>query len=142
MARNIYLALGDSVTAGLGTTHPSLAFVRLVSDFTRKKELSEKTIVIAKNGWATRDVWNAVTHLISPSVWEQVNVVTLMVGGNDLRKLLRRQYLSISGAPIFPQLVFRQLQGFRFHMDRLCDFISRRNIPHVVVATVYNPVPL
>lgn len=140
MTRSIYLALGDSITAGHGASHPRMAFVKYVSDFNRAKLLAEKTIVLAKNGWTTKDIWQA-THLMHPSAWEQVNVLTLMAGGNDLRNLLRRQYLSISGAPISPQLVYRRLEEFHSHMNRLCNDISRRKIPHVLVATVYNPVP-
>lgn len=140
MTRNIYLALGDSVTAGHGATHPSLTFVNHVSDFARNQSLSDKRIVIAKNGWTTKDVWNAINS-VSPNVLEQVNVLTLMTGGNDLRSLLRRQYFSISGAPLSTADVHRRLQTFRFYMDRICGFIARRKFPHTVIATVYNPVP-
>lgn len=140
MTRHIYLALGDSVTAGHGATHPSMAFVRHVTDFTRKRSLAERTVVVAQNGWTSKDVWRA-SNLISTSTWEQTNVLTLMLGGNDLRRLLRRQYLSITGSSISPSLVNRRLQEFGYHMDLLCGSIQQRSIPHVLVATVYNPVP-
>lgn len=140
MIRNIYLALGDSVTAGYGATHPNLAFVRQVSDFVQKNSSAERTIVVARNGWTTKDIWNAAVSLHS-SVWQGTNVLTLMAGGNDLRRLLRRQFLPISGPAITPPLVAQRLQEFGFHMDRLCDFISGQQIPRVVIATIYNPVP-
>lgn len=141
MGRNLYLALGDSVTAGYNATHPSLTFANQVADFTRNKGLSTQTLVVAKNGWTSRDLWNTV-HTLPPNIWEAVNVLTLMTGGNDLRKLLRRQYLSpLSGSPISPQMVARQLDEFGFYMDHLCGFLEQRKIPHVIVATVYNPVP-
>lgn len=140
MTRNIYLALGDSITAGHGVTNPSLAFVRQVSDFTKKKSLTEQTVVMARNGWTTKDVLKAA-NAISPEIWQQTNVLTLMTGGNDLRKLLRRQYLSFAGQPISPALVYKQLREFGYHMDSLCTYVAEQKIPYVIVATVYNPVP-
>lgn len=140
MKRDIYLALGDSITAGYNATHPQLTFVSQVGHFTQEHQLAKRTILVAKNGWTTRDIWNAA-QVIHPTVWEQTNVLTLLTGGNDLRKLLRRQYLSLSGAPLSPRLISQRLQEFGFHMDRLCRFVARWDIPHVVVATVYNPVP-
>ncbi len=140
MPRNIYLALGDSVTVGHGATHPSLAFVRHVSDHIRKKSLAERTIVVAQNGWTAEDVWRA-SNMINKSIWDQTNILTLMAGGNDLRKLLRRQYLTMSATPISLQMVNRKLQKFEYHIDLLCRSIQLRGIPHVIVATVYNPVP-
>jgi len=140
MPRTIYLALGDSVTAGHGATHPSMSFVRYVSDYSHEKSLAGRTIVIAKNGWTTADVWTA-SHMIHKSLWEQTNVLTLMVGGNDLRRLLRRQYLPVFGTPLSPRLVERTLHDFGYHFDLLCNSIRKWNIPHVIVATVYNPTP-
>jgi lysophospholipase L1-like esterase len=140
MPRNLYLAFGDSVTAGYGATHPSLAFVRQVSDFTQQKGLSKRPIVIARNGWTAKDVWQAAM-MVHPNIWEQTNIATIMVGGNDLRKLLRRQYLPIFGGQISPQLIDDRIQAFQFHMDKLCAIIHQFKIPHVVVANIYNPVP-
>lgn len=138
--RNLYLAVGDSVTAGYGTTHPRSSFVRHVSDFTRKCGLSERTIVIARSGWTTQEVWKSI-RTVNRQVWERTNVLTLMTGGNDLRQLLRGQYLSLSGSSLSPQRVYRRLQMFGMHMDQLRSLIQQQNVPHVVVATVYNPVP-
>lgn len=138
--RDVYVALGDSVTAGYGATHPSVAFVRHVSNFTQKKRLAKQTVVVAKSGWTSKDVWSAVNRVHS-TIWAQTNVLTLMTGGNDLRKLLRRQYLPISGAPITPKDVYQRLREFGSYMDHLCGFLAQHKIPHVVIATVYNPVP-
>jgi lysophospholipase L1-like esterase len=140
MPRNIYLALGDSVTAGHGATHPSMAFVHYVSEYTRKKSVAEQTVVVARNGWTAKDVWSA-SNMINKSVWEQANVLTLMTGGNDLRRLLRRQYLPVSASPLSPQLVYKRLDEFRYYMNLLCRSIQQRGIPRVIVATVYNPAP-
>lgn len=138
--RQYYVALGDSVTAGYGATHPGLGFVRHVETFSQKHKLTRQTILIAKNGWTTKDVWNA-TQMMDSRIWDDTSVLTLMTGGNDLRKLLRRQYLSISGTPLSPQAVSHQLEQFEYHMEQLCGFLATKKIPHILVATVYNPVP-
>ncbi|KPV45576.1 SGNH/GDSL hydrolase family protein [Alicyclobacillus ferrooxydans] len=140
MERNLYVALGDSVTAGYSATHPSLGFTTHVAEFCSKQGLANRTLVIAKNGWTSRDIGNAV-HTLPPAVWEAANVLTLIAGGNDLRRLLRRQYLSLSGAPISPQMVAKQLDEFTVYMDHLCSFLKQKNIPHIILATIYNPVP-
>lgn len=140
MERNLYLALGDSVTAGHGATHPGMTFVNQVSSYARKSSLVEQTMVVAQNGWTTRDIWQ-VSRFIQPSIWEQTSLLTIMTGGNDLRGLLRRLYLPLPGPPITLELVNQKLQEFSFHMNLLCESIERQKIPHVLVTTVYNPAP-
>ncbi len=140
MERDLYLALGDSITAGHGATHPIHSFVHQFGAYIKEKLLAEKTVVVAQNGWTARDIWQASSQ-IDASVWERSNVLTLMAGGNDLRKLLRRQYLPLSCSSISPELVKQRLKEFEYHMGLLCRFIRAHNIPTVIVATVYNPVP-
>lgn len=138
--RDLYLALGDSITAGIGASHLTQAFVGRIATAVGESNLATKTLVVAQNGWTTKDVLNAAT-LVAHDAWQRVNLVTLMTGGNDLRKLLRRQYLPISGAGITPLMVYRRLQIFAFHMEQLCRFISHQQVPNVFVVNVYNPVP-
>jgi lysophospholipase L1-like esterase len=140
MERNLYLALGDSVTAGHGATHRELAFVNQVSQFTTKTSSIKHTLVIAQNGWTTKDVLQAV-HFIHQSAWENTRLLTLMTGGNDLRSLLRRLYFPMFKSPITAEAINRRLQQFRIHLHMLCDSISKHDIPTVLAATVYNPAP-
>lgn len=140
MLRDVFVALGDSITAGYGARHPNFTYVRQVSDFTREKGFAGRTFVIAQNGWTSYDILRAAVTLRQP-MWQSTNVVTLLTGGNDLRKLLRRQYLSLSGAPITGQLVEERIHEFSQNMSELCALIQAQNIPHVLVANVYNPVP-
>lgn len=140
MRRDIYLALGDSITAGDGSSHPSLSFVAHVSRFVMDKTLASKTIVVAKNGWTTKDVSTAA-HSLDPTIWDRTNVLTLISGGNDLRRLLRRQMLPFSGSRISSKAVLQRLQAYRADFDQLCHFIASKRIPHVVVGTLYNPLP-
>jgi lysophospholipase L1-like esterase len=140
MNRQVYLALGDSITAGYGSTHPTMAFVHHVSSYIHKRGLAERTFVVAKNGWTSGDLVRAA-GAFPESLWAATNVITLLSGGNDLRQLLRRQYLSISRSAITPQLVEERVQKFARNLDGLCSLIHRHGVPHVVLATVYNPVP-
>lgn len=140
MRRDIYFALGDSITAGDGSSHPSLSFVAHVSRFVMDKSLATRTIVVAKNGWTTKDVFTAAQRVDAP-IWDRTNVLTLISGGNDLRRLLRRQMFAFSGARISSQAVLRRLQTYRTDFNHLCHFIASKRIPHVVVGTLYNPLP-
>lgn len=140
MNRNLYLALGDSITAGYGASHPSHCFVRYVSDYIKAKSIAERTMVIAQNGWTSKDVQIAA-NLIHPSIWDRVEVLTLVAGGNDLRSLLRRMYLPVGGYPLSKQIVHQKLQEFSYHMNLLSESIAAHHTPHVIVTTVYNPAP-
>ncbi|GMA56056.1 lysophospholipase L1-like esterase [Alicyclobacillus sacchari] len=140
MRRNLYIALGDSITAGYGANHPHATFVYQVSRFAREKGIADRTMIVAQNGWTSKDIWRAV-NLMGDLIWKQTNVVTLMAGGNDLRRLLRRLYLPVSGPIITPGLIEHVRAQFAHHMNLLCHFIQLRNVPYVTVATVYNPVP-
>lgn len=140
MERDLYVALGDSITAGYGATHPSLSFVHQVSDHTRGAHLAKATTVLAQNGWDTHTLYRAV-RISTPALWQRTNVLTVLTGGNDLRKLLRRQYLSLSGSPLSPHLISLRLQRFAYDLDVLAHFLSTQDIPRVLLGTVYNPVP-
>lgn len=138
MTRNIYLALGDSVTFGYDASHPNLTFVRQVSESLRKKSLAEQTLVVARNGWDSRDLLRMI-RTIPASVWDRTHVLTLLIGGNDLRKLLRRQFFFAT--PLSPKLIDQKIDEFSYNMGQLCQFIAQKRIPHVLVSNVYNPVP-
>ncbi|GLG00231.1 lipase [Alicyclobacillus hesperidum subsp. aegles] len=140
MKRNLYVALGDSITAGYGAPHPHATFVYQVSQFAHEQGLADHTMIVAQNGWTSGDLWKAV-NVIGEAVWKQTNMITLMTGGNDLRRLLRRFYLPISGPAITPAVIDRVSAEFTYNMNLLCNFIYKRNIPYVIVTTVYNPIP-
>lgn len=140
MKRDVYLALGDSITAGHGATHPRYGFTAYVSRFTRQRNLTTRTMVIAKNGWTSKDILR-VCHTLPPELFQQTRVLTLLTGGNDLRKLLRRQYLSFSGSPLTESNVEQQVREYEFYMDRIFHLLVQYPIPHVLVGTVYNPAP-
>ncbi|MCL6453831.1 MAG: SGNH/GDSL hydrolase family protein [Alicyclobacillus sp.] len=140
MNRNLYLALGDSITAGIGASHPQHAYISRVSRWLKQHGGPGETLVVARNGWTVRDVFAALWTL-PPGVWERVQVLTLLVGGNDLRQLLRRQLLPWSSRPLTLPDVAERLQTYAFHLNDLCRFLSQQRIPQMVVATCYNPVP-
>ncbi|MCY0881184.1 MAG: SGNH/GDSL hydrolase family protein, partial [Firmicutes bacterium] len=93
MARDIYVALGDSITAGYDATHPAHTFVHQFYTVIRRRQLAQRTTVIAQNGWDTQTLQRAVQSSW-PKLWDEVSLATVLIGGNDLRKLLTRQFLS------------------------------------------------
>ncbi|WP_018131633.1 SGNH/GDSL hydrolase family protein [Effusibacillus pohliae] len=137
MARNVYLALGDSITFGHEATERDRTFVSQISSTVRRLSLAERTLVVARNGWTASDLLQAVRFWIPPAVWETTNVLTLLVGGNDLR----RRYYSICLGSQREAVIRRSLNEFSMYMDHLCRSIKSQRIPYVLVPTVYNPVP-
>lgn len=136
MKRNIYMALGDSITVGYEAVQPEKAYISQVSRKIREMALVEQTLVLAQNGWASQHVFSAIRSL-HPQVWEQTNILTLYVGGNDLRK----RFYSIVGSPTPEQTVDQAMEGIAERMGRLFTFIGKQQLPYKITATVYNPAP-
>lgn len=137
MPRELYLALGDSITAGYDATSPGAAFVSKVSRYARVQGIASRTLIVAKNGWTSRDLVQTL-WTIPPQVWSEVGLLTLCIGGNDLRRLARDMVL---GTPITWPRVISITEEYEQNLRRMCDFIDRRKVPQVFLVTIYNPVP-
>lgn len=140
MARNIYLALGDTVTAGHGASHPTYGFVRHVSQFVKAKSLVERTVVIAQPSWTAKTLYQAVSTL-RPALWKDVGVVTISIGNADFSRLLKPRRLTLDGNPFPPRTILRKADEFGYHTDQLFRLVKEQGIPHVLVTTLYNPFP-
>ncbi|MCF8566388.1 SGNH/GDSL hydrolase family protein [Alicyclobacillus tolerans] len=136
MIRDWYVGLGDSITYGYSASHPSRSFVGLLDRYLKTKNICQNTVVIAKNGWTARQLYTAVSN-IPPHVWTRTHVVTLMIGGNDLR----RTYYAVVGHPHPQQVVQHAAAEFAFFLERICLLLEKQDIPYVLMSTMYNPLP-
>lgn len=140
MSRNLYLALGDSITAGQGASQPSLGFVPQVDKFAKSRGWVEKSVTVAQPGWTAKTL-HQVARTISPSVWEDAKVVSVCTGSADLALLLKPRRLSMSGNPFPPRTVLKKADEFGFHMDQLFRLIHDKTKAEVLATTLYNPFP-
>ncbi|MCL6637776.1 MAG: SGNH/GDSL hydrolase family protein [Alicyclobacillus sp.] len=141
MPREIYLALGDSITAGYNASHPQSTYVWHVLQHARSCGLAHRGRVLARHLWTARDLWRAALQLPG-ELWSATRLVTVLIGGNDLRRLLRRYYLPAPvGGDITPSHVERCLDAFQPTLAELCAYVTDWQIPYRVLCTVYNPAP-
>ncbi|WAH37429.1 SGNH/GDSL hydrolase family protein [Alicyclobacillus dauci] len=128
----LMLALGDSITYGYGATSPEQSYVRLLTQqFARSGRVSLH--VQAKPGWTARQLNKSLEEL-PECVFDEAQIVTLMVGGNDL---LRAAPSLIQGKPDkIAQVCERSRQDIE-------QIVSRANRPYnsFAIATLYNPFP-
>lgn len=137
MTRDLYLALGDSITAGYNTTSPGNSFVARVSRYGQTNGLTARTVVIARNGWTSRDLLRTLGTL-PQNLWQDVQLVTLCIGGNDLRQLARD---TLFGAPLTWPRVLAVTGEYGRNFLEICSLMTSRRVPHVLILNLYNPVP-
>ncbi len=140
MSRNIYLALGDSITAGMDTSHPTLSFVKHVSEFLKSKSITERTVVIAQPGWTAKRLFQMGSTLPN-TLWDNVGIATICIGSSDFSRLLKPRRLSLDGNPFSPRAILQKADEFGYHTDQLFQLVKNKEIPHVLVTTLYNPFP-
>lgn len=139
-----YLALGDSITVGRGASTRDRAYVKQIYTHLTRKSAANRMLVVAKEGWTSTHLLHAVQQL-SPTVWKQTNVVTVLTGGNDVRKLLRgflvHHYFPMVESPLNDTSLAPILQNFSNNIRQLCQTIRLHGVPHVFLFGLYNPAP-
>ncbi len=140
MSRNVYLAFGDSITAGQGASQRTLGFVRQVDEFLRSRKWVDECAVVAQPGW-TAKMLNQVARTLPAALWDDARVVTLCIGSADFSRLLRPRRLSLNGNPFPPRTVLKKADEFGFYTDQLFRLIQEKAKAHVLVTTLYNPLP-
>lgn len=133
----LYLALGDSITAGYGVTS-SFSFPNIYANFLRRHNPDLGMLNFGVNGLTTSGLLNQLKgnsrlrHSVS-----QAFLITLTIGSNDLLRLIGNpnQPIKTSQLPI--------IQG---NMGKTLMLIGQEirllnPVATVKVATLYNPLP-
>jgi lysophospholipase L1-like esterase len=134
---SLYLALGDSITAGYGVLK-YFSFPTLYGDSLRRyyPDLSVQNLGV--NGLTTRGLFELLqfNHTIRNFV-SRAALITITIGSNDLLHLIRNsnQALDTSQLPLI-------LGNLGKALAQVGDVIRRLNpVVIVKVATLYNPLP-
>ncbi|EPZ45941.1 hypothetical protein N007_07960 [Alicyclobacillus acidoterrestris ATCC 49025] len=128
----LMLALGDSITYGYGATSPDLSYPeRLRKHLARNARVSLH--VQAKPGWTSRQLNKSLPE-VPQCIYDEAEIVTLMIGGNDL---LRGAPVLLTGKPE------RIAQVCERSQSEIEEIVERANRPYntFVIATLYNPFP-
>jgi len=135
---SIYLALGDSITAGYGVGS-LFSFPTVYGNYLRRHNLGLNVHNLGVNGLTTLGLLEllqynrSLRHLIS-----RASLITITIGSNDLLHYLRNSNQSINTFQ-FPMI----LGNMGKTLDQAGEVIRRLNPKAIVkVATLYNPMPV
>jgi lysophospholipase L1-like esterase len=133
---SIYLALGDSITAGYGVGS-LFSFPTVYGNYLRRHNLGLSVHNLGVNGLTTLGLLEllqynrGLRHLVS---W--ASLITITIGSNDLLHHLRNSNQSINTSQ-FPMI----LGNMGKTLDQAGEVIRRLNPKAIVkVATLYNPM--
>lgn len=128
----LYAALGDSITYGYASSTEETRFAgRVVSSLSKQDKVN--LYVHAKPGWTSKRLLKTLRD-VPECIWDEAQLITIMVGGNDLLKAL--PWL-IDGKRRQLGRVTRNLHQNLTEIVRLV----KRPQSKIVLATIYNPFP-
>jgi len=132
----LYLALGDSITAGYGVGSP-FSFPMVYAAFLRRHNPDLRMINLGINGLTTGGllallkVNQDIRRLVS-----QASLITLTIGSNDLLRLIRNTNQPIN--PSYLPLIFNNMSK---NLAQIGEVVRQLNPNATVkVATLYNPL--
>ncbi|HBV86152.1 MAG TPA: GDSL family lipase [Desulfosporosinus sp.] len=133
----LYLALGDSITAGYGVASP-FSFPTIYANFLSRYQPDLRLLNLGVNGLTTSGLLNQLktNRRLRESV-TQACLITITIGSNDLLRLIGNlnQPIKTFHLPIIQETMTRTLMQIG-HEIRLLN--PRATIK---VATLYNPLP-
>lgn len=128
----LMLALGDSITYGYGATVPENSYVqRLKVQFARNTRVSMH--VQAKPGWTSKQLLKSLRD-VPACIFDEAEIVTLMIGGNDLLK-----YTPVLFHPSADKIA-EMCERSRRDIEEIVT-IANRAYNTFTIATLYNPFP-
>ena len=134
---SLYLALGDSITAGYGVESLS-SFPTLYGNFLRRHNSELLVHNLGVNGLTTQGLVqllqcnSSLRHLIT-----RASLITITIGSNDLLRLIKNFNQPINTAQL-PMI----LGNMRRNLVQIGEMVRRMNPTAIVkVATLYNPLP-
>lgn len=133
----LYLALGDSITAGYGVASP-FSFPTIYANFLRRHNPDIKLLNYGVNGLTTSSLLNQLkaNNSLRQAV-SQASLMSLTIGSNDLLRLIgnSNQPIKTSQLPIILGNMGKTLMLIGQEIRFLNPVVT------VKVATLYNPLP-
>lgn len=133
----LYLALGDSITAGYGVESP-FSFPNVYAAFLSRHNQDLRLLNCGINGLTTSGLLNLLrTNKSLRHSLSQACLITLTIGSNDLLRLIGKpnQLIKTSQLPIIQANMSKTLMQIGQEIRLLNPFAA------VKVATLYNPLP-
>ncbi len=134
---SLYLALGDSITAGYGVG-TLFSFPTLYGNFLRRHDPDLSVRNLGVNGLTTQDLLESLqSNRGLRQLVSRASLITITIGSNDLLRLIRNSNQSINTSQV------SMILGNMGKTFALIGEALRRLNPRatVKVATLYNPLP-
>jgi len=133
---SLYVALGDSITAGYGVASP-FSFPNVYGNYLGRHDKDLRILNLGINGLTTRGLLNllksnrGLRHSLS-----QASLITLTIGSNDLLRLMGNSHQSLNPAQI--PLIYANMAKTLELVGQEIRLLSPNAT--VKVATLYNPL--
>jgi lysophospholipase L1-like esterase len=130
------MALGDSITVGVGSSNRYCAFPWLIkSRLTQQLSSPVELKVVARSGWTSTALMESLFSQ-DPDLIRVANVITIWIGGDDLVKA-GRAFLKGKNATLLSLLLVRYKQN----LTTIVYGIKQISKAKIILCTQYNPFP-
>lgn len=134
---SLYLALGDSITAGYGVG-TAFSFPTIYGDFLRRHDPDLSVHNMGINGLTTQGLLELLYfHRGLRQLVAQASLITITVGSNDLLRLIRNAHQSINASRV--AIILANMDKMFALIGKVLRQLNPRAM--VKVATLYNPLP-
>lgn len=131
----IYTALGDSITFGENASSFKNAYPQLIVSSLNSSSYRYKGYVLARPGWNSYDLLNAMIWQGSPLI-SYSSIVSIWIGGVDLANAA---ILTLKNKQPFSSKQI--LTRYRTHLSTMLSQIKKGSRARIVCCTQYNPFP-
>lgn len=136
----LFVALGDSITYGLGASRPSLAYPRVLARLLQHSRRTGSRVcaqVLAEPGWTSGALASAVVGNGAP-LFSGSGAIVIWVGGDNLAYAGLAALENRSNALRTIEAGIRQ---YGVELARLVQYIKMNTRAPILVCTQYNPFP-
>lgn len=131
-----YLALGDSITVGVGAP-PGMGYVDILTYYLQNSYPLVYTKKIANKGWKSRDLLSAISkNKSAQQYFPSTSLITLYIGGNDLSFAFIKSRLAGNPRPLH-----EAIRCFATNYSALLQILRSHTQAPILTATLYNPFP-
>jgi acyl-CoA thioesterase-1 len=131
-----YMALGDSITVGVGASSRDCAYPWLIKS-RLTQQLSEPVVlkIIARSGWTSTALMTSLFNQ-DPYLFWRTNVVIIWIGGVDL---LNAGRAILKGKDA--NLLTLHLTRYKQNLSTMIRGIKQISKAKIILCTQYNPFP-
>jgi lysophospholipase L1-like esterase len=137
-----YIAIGDSLTAGVGTPLFEHGFVERYAKFAQE-DLSKRIHLFkfAHSGATSKEILSMLSQRCTEKAVKQADLITITAGGNDLIQSAK-EYLQTENKEILVDSLKSSIHTISSIVKRVDELVTDCEGPFIIrIANLYNPFP-